>query len=283
MHACDWSSNAKLGVPSESSNRCSPYPYHTMSTDIVGLTVSIAYQTADGLTTWSIPGKLLWACVTCSRGCLEDSKTCGVCNKYICGGCAGNYVLSDDDKGLVSLCGACARQQPSSICSRSEPNVEIIQSLLENVPRRSSYTFLRKLFRRARMSGASIGKNRRMRFARLTRLNHFFPDRFDLARDVGTWMVLASHLAKTYPRGIVILGLQTERCIVCAPAQAPSQANVDSALSWMRFMGDATVGIVSHNSAFACLSVHYDRRAQETIQHHDVLERAAAEVVLVDF
>ena len=103
------------------------------------------------------------------------------------------------------------------------------------------------------------------------------------AKDVGTWMVLSLKLSSVYPRGIVVFDLDGQNCIVCAPGQAPEQANVNSALSWIRIMGDATIGIAVRGSSFACLSVHRDRKAVRIQEHKRALMKAASGLSFVEF
>ena len=103
------------------------------------------------------------------------------------------------------------------------------------------------------------------------------------AKDVGTWMVLSLRLASRYPRGIAVFDVDDQKSIVCAPGQAPAQAGVNSALSWIRSMGDATIGIAVHGTSFACLSVHRGRKAGCIQEHRNVLINAASGLSLVEF
>ena len=102
-------------------------------------------------------------------------------------------------------------------------------------------------------------------------------------KDVGTWMVLSLRLASRYPRGIAVFDLDGQKCIVCTPGQAPAQADVNSALSWIRSMGDDTVGIVMHGTSFACMNVHRDSKAGRIQEHMHVLSNAASMSSFVEF
>ena len=103
------------------------------------------------------------------------------------------------------------------------------------------------------------------------------------AKDIGTWMVISLRLASKYPHGIAVFDLDGKNCIVCAPGQAPARANVSSALSWIRRMGDATIGIIVHGSSFACLSVSHDRRANRIREHRNVVMDGTRGLSFVEF
>ena len=96
-------------------------------------------------------------------------------------------------------------------------------------------------------------------------------------------MVLSLRLASNYPCGIVVFNLDDQNCIVCAPGQAPEQARVNSALSWIRNMGEAAIGIAVRGSSFACLGVHRDRNAMRIQEHRRILMKEASGLSFVEF
>ena len=90
-------------------------------------------------------------------------------------------------------------------------------------------------------------------------------------------------LAAKFPHGIAVFDLDHQKCVVCAPGQMPSQANVNSALSWMRWMGNVTIGIALSGTSLACFHVLRDVKAACLEKHKVILINAAAGLSPIDF
>jgi len=102
-------------------------------------------------------------------------------------------------------------------------------------------------------------------------------------KDIGTWMVMALKLASYYPRGIAVFELDNHKCIVCAPGKAPEQADVKSALSWIRNMSDTTIGIAVCGSSVACLNVCRDMKPASVQEHVGTIINTASRLSFVEF
>ena len=252
--------------------------------NLVDIAVHYTYQTDHGLQTSIAPAMLVPACANCFAACPQDSFACGSCRRYICGKCEENHVLFDDLQNPIIYCSTCAGQQDSNSSASSEWTDSSESFAL--LPARSAsggslrsgdstYCFLRKVWQHMATTRLKDGY-----WVAMARLEGFIAAP---AKDVGMWMVLSLRLASRYPRGITVFDLDGQKCIVCAPGQAPAQADVNSALSWIRKMGDATIGIAVYGSSFACLSVHRDRKAGCIQEHRNVLINAASGFSFVEF
>ena len=187
-----------------------------------------------------------------------------------------------DAQRCVVLCCACAAKASES-CDSGDEGTQISDSSFESIvhaPGKSTYHFLRDMWQHM-----TTTKLKKRYWVSMAHLDDFLTRDRIVSTDIGTWMVLALKLASKYPRGIMLFDLDREKCIVCVPGQAPSSANVNSAMSWMRWTGDSTIGIVLHAFRFACLSVYYNMHADTTQlqMHSKLLIDAAADLSVVDF
>ena len=240
--------------------------------NLVNIAVHCTYQNDHGLQTSITPAILVPACANCFAACPGDSIACGSCRRCICNKCQENDVLFDYRQNPVIYCFTCAVQQDSNSSASSSEWTDSSESLRSSD---STYRFLYKIWQNMATARLKDGY-----WVAMAPLDGFITAP---AKDVGTWMVLSLKLTSRYPRGIAVFDLGGQKCIVCAPGQAPAQADVNSALSWIRHMGDATIGIAVHGSVFACLSVHRDRKAVRIQEHKSVLMQAASESSFVYF
>ena len=241
--------------------------------NLVDVAVHCTYQTDHGARTWVTPVILVPACANCFAACSRNSITCGNCRRYVCGKCDNNRVAFNDFRDEVILCCACAGQQDT--CSSNASSEWTDSSDGSGHCDASTYRFLRKVWHH--MATARLKDGYWVTMAHL--------DGFIAApvKDIGTWMVMSLKLASRYPRGIAVFQLDSQRCIVCAPGQTPAQANVKSALSWIRDMGDAAIGIAVRGSSFACLSVRRDMNAACVQEHRGVVINAASTLSFAEF
>ena len=230
-----------------------------LASNLVDIALHCTYQTDHGLQTSITPAMLVPACAKCFAACPRGSITCGSCRGHVCGKCAERHALSK------ITCSTCGGHQDSRSSTSSEWSVSSD----------SVYHFLRECWQCASTARLKDGY-----WVTMARLDGFISAP---AKDVGTWMVVSLKLASRYPRGVVVFDLDGQKCIVCAPGQAPAQANVSSALSWIRRLGDATIGIAVHDASFACLSVHRDRKVGCIEEHRSVLNNVALGLSFVEF
>lgn len=224
---------------------------------LVDIAIHCTYQTDQhGLQTSITPVMLVPACATCFSPC----AACEKCRRYICGTCNEKHMLFDDLLHPNIYCSYCVDQKDYSSSASSERSDSCSGSLSADG---SIYLFLQRLWENMATSRLKDGY-----WLAMAPLDGFITAP---AKDIGTWMVISLRLASKYPHGIAVFDLDGKNCIVCAPGQAPAQANVSSALSWIRRMGDATIGIIVHGSSFACLSVSHDRRANRIREHRNVV------------
>lgn len=253
--------------------------------NLVDIAVHYTYQTDHGLQTSIAPAMLVPACANCFAAFPQDSFACGSCRRYICGKFEENHVLFDNLQKPMILCSTCAGQQDTCSSSASSEWTNSSESFAL-LPAHSAsggslrsgdstYCFLRKVWQHMATTRLKDGY-----WVAMASLDGFIAAP---AKDVGTWMVLSLRLASRYPRGIAVFDVDDQKSIVCAPGQAPAQAGVNSALSWIRSMGDATIGIAVHGTSFACLSVHRGRKAGCIQEHRNVLINAASGLSLVEF
>ena len=240
--------------------------------NLVDITVHCTYQTDHGLQTSIAPAMLVPACANCFTACPGDSIACATCRRRICRTCEENHALLDDLQNPMIYCSACA-VRPDSCSSASSEWTDGSGGSLRSGD--SAYRFLCRIWQHMATRRLKDGC-----WVAMAPLRGFTTAP---AKDVGTWMVLSLRLASSYPRGIVVFDLDGRKCIVFAPGQPPAKAHVNSALSWIRNVGDATVGIAVHRSSFACLSVFRDRKAGRIREHRSVLLKAASASSFVCF
>ena len=212
------------------------------------------------------------ACASCYAMCSDVSVTCADCNRYVCGKCVDNHMLYDDTQHPITLCCACACQYTSDVCSTSDEGASSssVESFVGN-----TYNFLREVWEYTATTKLKDGY-----WVTMSQLNILADHPL---MDVGTWMMLSLTLAAKLPRGIVVFDLDRQKCIVCAPGQVPSRANVNSAVSWMRWMGNQTIGIALRDTSLACFNVHRDVRDIRLQECKAISIHAAAGLSPIDF
>ena len=181
-------------------------------------------------------------------------------------------MLYDDTQYPITLCCACAYQYTSDVCSTSDEGAS--SSSVENFFG-DTYDFLTEVWEYTAATKLKDGY-----WVTMSQVN-ILPDH--PLMDVGTWMILSLAVASKLPRGIVVFDLDRQKCIVCAPGQLPCQANVASATSWMRWMGNLTVGIAIRGASLACFRVNRDAGNARLQECRAILINAAAGLSPIDF
>ena len=244
-----------------------------VTSDLVDVAVHFTYQTENGLKTSLAPAMLVPACANCYAMCFGGFTTCGEWQRYFCNECGENHLLYDDSQHPITLCCACARQYASGTCSSNDEGAST--NSLGIAAGSSTYRLMRAVWEHK--AATKLKDGYWVKILQVDILpNHSF-------EDIGTWMILSLALASKFPRGIAVFDLDRQKCIVCAPGQVPSQANINSALSWLRWMGKATVGIALRSPRLACFAVHRDLRAARLQEIEVDLVNTAAGLSPIDF